>query len=87
MNDGKKKAITLLKTSRGQIDGIIRMIEDGRYCVDISNQMLAAKGLLEKANISILEQHIKNCVKDAIVKGEGDQKIDEILAILDKYFR
>ncbi|AFS77219.1 copper-sensing transcriptional repressor CsoR [Gottschalkia acidurici 9a] len=87
MNEEKKKAVTLLKTSKGQIEAVIKMIEDDRYCVDIANQILAAKGLLEKANLKILEQHIKSCVKDAIVKGEGDEKIDEILSILDKYFK
>ena len=87
MNEQKKKALTLLKTSRGQIEAVINMIEDGRYCIDISNQILAAKGLLEKANLNILEQHIKSCVKEAITEGEGDQKIDEIINILSKYFK
>lgn len=87
MNEQKKKALTLLKTSRGQIEAVINMIENERYCIDISNQILAAKGLLEKANINILEQHIKSCVKEAINHGEGDQKIDEIINILGKYFK
>ena len=42
MNEEKKKAVTALKTTRGQIDGIIKMIEDGRYCIDVSNQIMAA---------------------------------------------
>ena len=54
MNDEKKKAMNLLKTARGQIDGIVRMIEDDRYCVDISTQILSAIALLKKANINIL---------------------------------
>ena len=87
MNLEKKKALTLLKTSRGQIDAVIKMIEDERYCVDVSNQILAAKGLLEKANLKILEQHLKHCVKAGILEGNGDEKIEEILSILGKYLK
>ena len=39
MNDERKKALQSLKTARGQIEGIIKMIEDDRYCIDISNQI------------------------------------------------
>ena len=42
MNDGKKRAANMLKTARGQIDGIIKMVEEDRYCVDISTQILSA---------------------------------------------
>ena len=87
MNKSQKKALTLLKTSRGQIDAVIKMIEDGRYCVDVSNQILAAKGLLEKANLEILEQHLKHCVREDILEGKGDEKIEEILKIFGKYIK
>lgn len=87
MNDEKKKALNLLKTSRGQIDGIIKMIEDERYCVDISKQILSSIGLLRKANNNILEQHIRHCVKDALNKSEAEseKKLDEIIDILNVY--
>ena len=89
MNAQKQKAINLLKTSKGQIDGILKMLEEDRYCVDISKQVLAVLALLKKANLNILDQHIKSCVKDAILEGEGkgDEKIDEIMNILDKYIK
>ncbi|MBU3114847.1 metal-sensing transcriptional repressor, partial [Clostridium lacusfryxellense] len=41
MNKDQLQAIQSLKTSRGQIDGIIKMMEDGRYCIDVSNQIIA----------------------------------------------
>ncbi|MTI48849.1 metal-sensing transcriptional repressor [Sporosalibacterium faouarense] len=87
MNDARKRAVNLLKTSKGQIDGIIRMLEEDRYCVDISKQILAVLGLLKKANLNILDQHIKSCVKDAILEGKGDEKIEEIINVLDKYVK
>ncbi len=89
MNEEKRKAITLLKTARGQVDGIINMIEEDRYCVDISTQILSVIGLLQKSNLNILDQHIRNCVKTAILEGEsqGEEKIDEIIYVIDKYIK
>ncbi|QQY79831.1 DNA-binding FrmR family transcriptional regulator [Keratinibaculum paraultunense] len=89
MNEGKQKAYQKLKTVRGQIDGIIKMIEEDRYCVDISTQILSAIGLLKKANIDVLNSHIRSCVKDAILEGEeeGEEKIEEIIKIIDKYIK
>ena len=89
MNPSKKKAAQKLKTVRGQIDGIIKMIEEDRYCVDISTQILSAIGLLKKANIDVLNSHIRSCVKDAILEGEdeGEEKIEEIINIIDKYIK
>lgn len=84
MNQEKIKALMSLKTSKGQIEGIIKMIEEERYCVDISNQIIAAQALLKKANMLILKQHIHHCVKDAVKNENGEEKIDEIIDILEK---
>jgi DNA-binding FrmR family transcriptional regulator len=86
-NEDKVKILNLLKTSKGQIDGIIRMIDDDRYCVDISKQILAVTALLKKANISVLDQHIRHCVKEAFSEGKGDEKIEEIIGILGSYVK
>ncbi|NLV88355.1 MAG: metal-sensing transcriptional repressor [Tissierellia bacterium] len=89
MNEGKRRAANMLKTARGQIDGIIKMVEEDRYCVDISTQILSAIGLLKKANINILNSHIRSCVATAILQGEeqGEEKIEEIINIIDKYIK
>ena len=89
MNETKKKALNKLKTARGQMDGIIKMLEDDRYCVDISTQILSVIGLLKKANIDILNSHIRSCVATAILEGEeqGEEKIEEIINIIDKYIK
>ena len=79
------KAIDLLKTARGQIDAILRMVEEDRYCIDVSKQVHATIALLKKANIVILKQHMNTCVKDAIRTDNGTEKIDEITMILEKY--
>ena len=84
MNEEKKKAMQALKTASGQIEGIVRMIEDGRYCIDISNQLFAASAMLKRANLLILQQHLNHCVKEAVEQGKADAKIDEIMGILSK---
>lgn len=84
MNKEKEDAIKLLKTSKGQIEGIIKMIEDGRYCIDISNQIIAAQSILKKANSLILKQHMNHCVKEAFLHDNGEEKVDEIIKVLEK---
>lgn len=84
MNDERKKALQALKTSKGQIEGIIKMIEEERYCMDISNQIIASQSLLKKANMLILKQHLHHCVKDALTSNSGEEKVDEIIELLAK---
>ena len=84
MNEERKKALQSLKTARGQIEGIIKMIEDERYCMDISNQIVASQALLKRANLLILKQHLNHCVTQACLNGGSEENIDEIMAILEK---
>ena len=79
------KALGHLKTARGQIDGIARMIEEDRYCIDVANQISAAIALLKKANLIILKQHMNTCVAEAAKAKNGSEKIGEIATILEKY--
>ncbi|MFA6366301.1 MAG: metal-sensing transcriptional repressor [Candidatus Hydrogenedentales bacterium] len=80
-----QKAITLLKTARGQVDAAIRMMEEDRYCIDVSKQILASAALMKKANLVVLRQHIDTCVKDAVNKDQAQEKIEEIALILERY--
>ncbi len=84
MNNEQKKAVQALKTARGQIEGIIKMIEDGRYCVDVSNQISATQSLLKKSNLLILKQHMHHCVVEAVEQNRGSEKIEEIINLLSK---
>lgn len=84
MQADKESVVRLLRTARGQIDGIIKMVEDDRYCIDVSNQLLATQSVLKKANREILHAHMNCCVKQAFEEGAGEEKIDEILCLLDK---
>ena len=84
MNDEKKKALQSLKTARGQIDGIIKMIEDDRYCIDIANQLMAVQSLIKKADVTILQGHLRHCIKDACMSENPEEKIEEFNKVLEK---
>ncbi len=84
----KKKALQSLKTAKGQIEGIIQMIEDERYCMDISNQILASTALLKRANLHILTGHLNTCVISAINNhDQADEKMKEIQILLQKILK
>lgn len=76
--------LRLLKNARGQIDGIIRMVEDDRYCMDISQQVMAADAMLRRVNKEILSAHLKHCVEHAENDQERAAKIDELVNALGK---
>lgn len=84
MKADREKVTRLLKTARGQIDGILNMIENDRYCIDISNQIIATEAILHKANREVLHGHIDMCLKEAVENGNADEKLDEIRSIIDK---
>ena len=74
----------LLKTARGQLDGILKMVEEDRYCLDVSNQLMATQSILKKANRMVLRAHMDSCVREAIDSGDPDGKLNELAALLDK---
>lgn len=84
MKADKTSVNRLLKTARGQLDGILKMVEEDRYCLDISNQLMATEAILRRANKEILRAHMKGCVKDAVNSENGEEKIDELIDIIDK---
>lgn len=87
MTSEREKALKNLKTAKGQLEGIIKMIEDERYCMDISNQILASTALLKKANLHILSGHLHSCVIQAIQQGDSEEKLKEIEDILAKLMK
>ena len=83
----QKKVLRLLKTARGQMDGIIKMVEEDRYCIDISTQVMAAEAMLNRVNQEILPAHLKHCVNTAHTQEEREKKIDELVDMLGKILK
>ena len=90
MQANKNKILNLLKTVRGQIDGLIKMVEEDRYCIEISTQILASQSILKKINLDILKEHFTHCVKKSIESRntiEINEKIQEMINILNKIMK
>ncbi len=87
MQADPKTITNLLKTARGQIDGILKMVEENRYCVDISTQLTATEAVLRRANREVLKAHLEGCLKTAAHDGSADDKIDELAAVLDRLMK
>ena len=84
MKADKDTTIRKIRIARGQLDGIIRMIEDDRYCIDISTQLMSTLSLLKNVNREILQAHIRSCVKEALESDRENPKIEEALRVLEK---
>ncbi|EHR34711.1 metal-sensitive transcriptional regulator [Helcococcus kunzii] len=87
MQADKKVIYNRLNRIKGQIDGIIKMVEEDKYCLDISSQIIAANSALNSTNKEILSAHLKNCVTDSLKKGDEvdvEKKISEIENIIMK---
>jgi len=85
-----QKTINRLKRAEGQIRGIIKMLDNGRYCIDILTQMQAVKSALAKAESEILKDHANSCVAEAIMSGDPKaqhQKVSELVDLFDKLKR
>lgn len=79
--------VRLLKTAAGQIEGVVRMIDEKKYCIDISNQIMAAQAILAKVNKEILNAHLSTCVVNSVKEGDASAKLKEMSKILDKIVR
>lgn len=83
------KDATIRRLSRiaGQVNGVARMIDEGRYCIDILNQIQAVKAALGKVEDQVLSDHAASCVEDAIKSGDvADQreKFNELVELFGR---
>ncbi len=84
------KAMSRLKKIEGQAGGIYKMLEEGRYCVDVMTQIAAVESALREVKMIILKRHMNTCVLDAVgskSKKASNEKMDELVAIFSKFGR
>lgn len=72
-------ALNRLKTVRGHLDGIVRMLESDAYCVDVMKQVSAAQASLERVNRVMLRNHLETCFSEAVLAGRGQAAIEELV--------
>ena len=74
-----------LKRVEGQLRGVMRLIDEGKYCIDVLNQLKAVQKALASVAANILKTHIENCVAQAISSpDEAQQKIAELTKIIKR---
>jgi len=78
---------TRLRKATGQAAGGLAMYEDGRYCIDVLDQLAAARRALEGAALRILDDHMSGCVLAAVEGGDGAGKVTELLQAVRRYVR
>lgn len=81
-----ENTVRRLKTIEGHLKGVIRMVEDDAYCIDIIRQIQAVQAALSKASVQILDEHLKSCVTTAIRSDSEDERqrvLREITEVFD----
>jgi DNA-binding FrmR family transcriptional regulator len=80
-----EKTLRRLKTIQGHLGGVIRMIEEDAYCIDIIRQIQAVEAALNKASSEILKDHLNSCVITAI-RGDNEQERERVLKEISEVF-
>lgn len=73
-----------LRRIEGQVRGVQKMVEEGRYCLDILTQLQALEAASRKVGQQILEGHMRGCIADAVRDDRADEAISELMRVLDK---
>ena len=81
------ESLKRLARIEGQIKGLQRMIEERRYCIDIIQQISAAKKALEQVAMMVMRRHIDSCVSEAIRSRNGKHKITELMGTIQRFIK
>ncbi len=77
----KAQVLARLRSAEGHLRGIIRMVEDDAYCIDVIKQTRAVQSAIEKTNALLLERHLNHCVSTAI-RSDSPQERERVIAEL-----
>ena len=83
----KKTDHKTFKNSKRTNRWYFKMVEEDRYCIDISHQIMASEAILKRANKEVLKAHMTHCVHDAVNSEDCDQKIEEMIKVLDNLLK
>ncbi len=81
----KAESLRRLKKIEGQVRGVAKMVDQEKYCIDIINQLTAAKNALDGVARIIMKRHVESCVSKAIINGKADDMIDELITTVYKH--
>ncbi len=82
-----QNTITRLRRVEGQVRGVIKMLEEDRYCIDVLHQVQAVKSALARAESEILKGHAESCVESAIASGDSEAQREKVSELVDLFER
>jgi len=87
--DDKEALAKRLSRIEGQVRGLRRMVDQEAYCIDVLTQISAVERALDGVALRLLSDHTDHCVRDAIANGgaEADEKVDELMAAVERFAR
>jgi DNA-binding FrmR family transcriptional regulator len=86
--EDKDDILSRLRKIEGQVRGLQRLVAEDRYCIDILTQISAAQSGLRKVAVQLLDDHIRHCVAESLVSGEGaGDQISEATAAIDRLLK
>jgi DNA-binding FrmR family transcriptional regulator len=81
--EAKTSVIKRLQRIEGQVRGLVRMVEEDRYCIDIVTQISAVRAALRRAEEEVLRDHVAHCVEGAIKSGNAAEQRKKIAELMD----
>jgi DNA-binding FrmR family transcriptional regulator len=81
----KSDLLNRLRSINGHLQGILNMVEDDQYCIDVINQVQAVQAALSKVNLMVLDDHMHSCVTEAIRSEDPDER-ERVLAEIRNVF-
>jgi len=81
----KKDLQDRLRRIEGQVRGLQGMVEEDRYCIDVLTQLNSVTAALKSVGMGLLDEHVRHCVKESIQTGDGDEKVEELLAAVTRF--
>ncbi len=83
----KENLLVRMRRIEGQAKGVQRMLEEGRYCLDVVQQLNALSSAANEVALLVLEDHLRGCVSNAIRSDRGEDSIEELMTVLRRALR
>jgi CsoR family transcriptional regulator, copper-sensing transcriptional repressor len=80
----KKDLQDRLRRIEGQVRGLQRMVDEDTYCIDILTQLNSVNAALKAVGMGLLDAHVRHCVRESIEQGQGDEKVEELMAAVGR---
>lgn len=81
----RDEILSRLRKIEGQVRGVHRMVEQDAYCIDVLTQVSAVVSGMEKVGLRLLRDHIRGCVRDAAGAADADEKIEELVRVVERF--